>query len=305
MNKVFLSASIVLFLLFRAQAIDLTFFTCSDTHYLQWASSNLNRTAIVDMMNALPGKKYPDAVGGGVVATPRGVIVPGDLIDGGQSPDSIVKPQWANWKADFGMTGTEGRLKFPVYEGYGNHDLGGRVEKYIKERNLTRSNLVAVSENGFHYAWEWDGIHFVECNLFPGHTREKGKGQPPLESLGFLRDELQKNVGDSRKPVVVVHHYMPTDGWWSDEEKRAYFDVIKDYNIILITHGHQSRASITECNGFTVLNNHYFLTAGAFAVRISKDEQTGEHHLTIAQCLPSGKWGPLTFKKKIAFPKTK
>jgi cytolysin (calcineurin-like family phosphatase) len=306
-RKPFLFSAIAFCLLLRAQAVDLTFFTCSDTHYLQWASSNLNRTAIVDMMNALPGKTYPDGVGGGVVATPRGVIVPGDLIDHGQGPKALIKQEWAMWTTDFGLK-NEGRIKFPVYEGYGNHDLNSNllVENEIKARTLARSDVVAISSNGFHYAWEWEGIHFIQLNLYPADERPKGvKGQPPRYALQFLKDSLQKNVGGSRKPVVVVHHYMPTDGWWTEEEKKTYLDVIKEYNVILITHGHQGRASITEWNGFTVLNNHYFLTAGAFAVRIYKDEQTEEHHLTVAQCLPSGKWGPLTFKKKIDFPKAK
>ena len=303
----FLFSAIAFCLLLCAQALDLTFFTCSDTHYLQWASSNLNRTAIVDMMNALPGKKYPDAIGGGVVATPRGVIVPGDLIDHGQGPKALIKQEWAMWTTDFGLKG-EGRLKFPVYEGYGNHDLNSNllVENEIKARTLARSDVVAISSNGFHYAWEWDGIHFIQLNLYPADERPKGvKGQPPRYALQFLKDSLQKNVGGSRKPVVVVHHYMPTDGWWTEEEKKTYLDVIKEYNVILITHGHQGRASITEWNGFTVLNNHYFLTAGAFVVRISKDEKTEDHHLMIVQSLPSGTWGPLTFKKKIEFPKAK
>jgi len=307
MNKVFLSASFVLFLLLRVQAIDLTFFTCSDTHYLQWASSNLNRTAIVDVMNALPGKKYPDVVGGGVVATPRGVIIPGDLIDHGQAPLAVMRQEWAMWTADFGLNG-EGRLKFPVYEGYGNHDLNRNlfVENEIKKRNLSRSNVVAISSNGFHYAWEWEGIHFIQLNLYPADERPQGiKGQPPRYALQFLKEELHKNVGASGKPVVVSYHYQPTDTWWTDTEKEASYEALRNYNIILLIHGHQGRASIYDWKGLTVVDNNDFLGTGAFVIRIFKDVKTDEHHLMIAQCLPSGKWGPLTFKKKIEFSKTK
>lgn len=281
------------------QAVDLTFFTCSDTHYREFAASNATQTALITLMNSIPGKKYPDSIGGGVVAAPRGVLIPGDLIDGGQGPAKMVNQQWALWKADFGLKG-EGKLRFPVYEGYGNHDLNGNflIENFIKERTLQRSNVVAIAENGFHYAWEWDTVHFVEVNLYPGNRRPKGVGgQPPREALNFLRDELKQNVGDSRRPVVIVHHYMPTDNWWTEEEKNAYFDVIKDYNVILIVHGHQGSASVTDWKGLTVLDNHYFVRTGAFVVHVTDKE------MTIAQFSPAGEW-KLTFKKDIEFPMT-
>lgn len=292
-------------LLPHAQAIDLTFFTCSDTHYLPEASSNTTRTAIVDIMNALPGRKYPDVIGGGIVAIPRGVIVPGDLVDHGQAPMALVRKEWAMWTADFGLNG-EGRLKFPVYEGYGNHDLNSNflVENEIKKRNLSRLNVVAISSNGFHYAWEWDGIHFIQLNLYPADERPKGvKGQPPRYALQFLKDELQKNVGTSRKPVVVSYHYQPTDTWWTEEEKEAFYEVMRHYNVILLIHGHQGRASIYDWKGVTVIDNNDFRGTGAFVVHIHKADPTDDGILTIAQCLPSGTWGNLTFKKKFDFPK--
>ena len=304
MNKAIVFTAALFFLLFRAQAIDLTFFTCSDTHYLQWASSNLNRTAIVDMMNTLPGKKYPDAMGGGVVSKPRGVIVPGDLIDHGQGPKAQVLQEWAMWAADFGLSG-EGRLKFPVYEGYGNHDLNSHfyVESEIKKRNLARLNVVSIASNGFHYAWAWDGIHFIQLNLYPADERPKGvKGQPPRYALQFLKNELQKIVGTSRKPVVVSCHYQPTDTWWTEDEKAAFHEVLRSFNVVLLIHGHQGRASIYDWKGVTVIDNNDFLGTGAFVVKIQKDDATDDHILSIAQCLPSGEWGKLTFKKKIEFP---
>jgi cytolysin (calcineurin-like family phosphatase) len=248
---------LLLVVLGRLQATDLTFLTCSDTHYRQVAATNATQAAIIDMMNALPGKQYPASVGGGVVAVPRGVIVPGDLVDTGQGPANLVKQQWSLWVADFGLKG-EGRLRFPVYEGYGNHELNGNllIENCIKERNLARSNVVAIATNGFHYAWEWDGIHFVQLNLYPGNARPKG--QPPRYALDFLRDDLKKNVAGSRRPIVISHHYVPTDTWWSQEEKNAYFDAIKEYNVILIIVGDQFRASVIDWQGLTVLDNNHF-----------------------------------------------
>ena len=68
-------------------------------------------------MNSLPGTAWPVALGGGTVATPLGVTVSGDLIDAGDAPGSQVNGchQWANFTALYGLTGTEGLLKYRVY----------------------------------------------------------------------------------------------------------------------------------------------------------------------------------------------
>ena len=288
-----------LLLLFAARpaAAQLTFFTCSDTHYNEAAVSNTAQAALIDLMNALPGKAYPPELGGGPVAVPRGVIIPGDLIDDGQGPVAMIRDEWALWKADFGLHG-EGRLKFPVYEGYGNHDLndGLFIENEIKARTAARSNVVAVATNGLHYAWEWDGIHFVQLNLYPGTVRPPGvQGQPPRQALEFLKEDLAKNVGRSGRPVVVSHHYMPADTWWTDAEKEAYHAELRDYNVILIVHGHQGRASLDPWKGITTVDNHAFLGAGVFVVRIEGDE------MSIVQRRPDDTWG-MSLKKRIQRP---
>ena len=279
---------------------DLTFFTCSDTHYRGEVASNATKTATVDLMNALPGKPYPADLGGGTVGVPRGVIVPGDLIDHGQAPAKLVHQEWALWTADFGLHG-EGRLKFPTYEGYGNHDYNEHfyVENEIKARNLARSNVVAIASNGYHYAWEWDGIHFIQLNLYPGTIRPKGAGgQSPRHALEFLRDELKKDVGTSGRAVIVSFHYQPTDTWWTDEEKQAFYDAIHDYNVILIIHGHQGRASIADWKGLTVLDNNDFFSTGFFIVHIDNG-----NHMRIVQRTRSDQWG-LSLKKVFTNPKS-
>ena len=274
-----------------APALDLTFFTCSDTHYREAAASNTTQAALIDMMNRLPGQAYPAELGGGTVAEPRGVIIPGDLIDTGQGPSRLIQAQWDLWSADFGVHG-EGRLRFPVYEGYGNHDLNAKlyVENQIRDRTLHRSNVVAVATNGLHYAWNWDGITFIQLNLYPGNTRPKG--QPPRYALDFLREVLATQVVDRKRPVVISHHYVPTDTWWTDAEKEAYYEVIKDYHVILIIVGHQFQASVIDWKGIPVLDNNDFRGTGAFVVRIRDGE------LAIAQRSPADRW-KLTYRKDL------
>ncbi len=59
---------------------NLTFFVASDPHYgydMFENNEKINKSAIDDM-NALPGTKYPDIIGGSV-KTPKGVLIPEDL----------------------------------------------------------------------------------------------------------------------------------------------------------------------------------------------------------------------------------
>ena len=67
---------------------------------------------------------WPAALGGGAVQPPQGVVISGDLIDNGSGPATEINGcnQWKNFTAIFGMTGSDGLLKTPLYEGRGNHD---------------------------------------------------------------------------------------------------------------------------------------------------------------------------------------
>src|SRR3990172_3638915 len=121
-----------------ASAADLTFFSFSDPHYGA-LSGRTNPTPLVSHpmvreINTLPGTPYPDLIGG-VVGSPRGILMQGDLINDGAVADKY-STQWANYAAEFGVNG-EGRCRFPVFEGVGNHDLNENlfVWNKVKERN--------------------------------------------------------------------------------------------------------------------------------------------------------------------------
>ncbi|MBT3636291.1 MAG: hypothetical protein HN531_05090, partial [Opitutae bacterium] len=81
----------------------------------------------IRLAGSLAGKEIPDSLGGGKVSTDLlGMIVTGDLIDsadknGGPYP-AMQRFEWKRYKADFGLTGKDGRLPYPVYELHGNHD---------------------------------------------------------------------------------------------------------------------------------------------------------------------------------------
>jgi hypothetical protein len=198
-----------------AWAANVTFFSFSDPHY-KLPDTNGNPT--VSVINTLPGTSYPPEIGG-VVQKPRAIVMQGDLIDDG-AVAARYPIQWTNFLADFGVNG-EGRCIFPVFEGVGNHDLNPNlfVFEQVKARNLVRKNLgyiSNISSNGYHYSWDWDGVHFVNLNLFAGNVWEGeadayGKAHHPQFARAFLEEDLKRNVGNTGRPVVVVQHFRPID----------------------------------------------------------------------------------------------
>lgn len=226
---------------------DVTFIIATDQHYGKENNQQINH-AVVNHINSLAGTPFPEKFDNSIVRTPRGVIAPGDLLDKGYDPKTS-QHKWDEWVADFGLHGGDGVLGFPVFEGIGNHD-GPPVKSIprarIRERNKERKGLTEISENGLHYSWDWDHVHFVNTNLFPGDGPEDvmGVSKPdhdPEMALDFLKKDLAKHVGDSGKPVVVITHYGVLGGmadWWTPEAKERFHQAIAKYNVIGIFNGH-------------------------------------------------------------------
>lgn len=235
----------------------ITFFCGSDLHYGGATATNscadISRK-VLDNMNALPGQPWPTNAGSGVVDQPRGVLLLGDLTEGGRLSE------WIAFTNNWGLLG-EQRLLFPVYEGFGNHDLAtGLVPEAVKVRNRYRLGLTSISMNGYHYSWDWDFLHLVCLNLFPGN--EPATNYPALDpkgSLEFLVGDLARNVGQSGRPVILCHHYG-LDGqsnryWWTEEQRTKYLAAIKNYNVILILVGHTHTINGAPLGGFDSIND--------------------------------------------------
>jgi len=237
-----------------------TFLVTSDSHYDAFENEDRNERnrASVEQMNAITTVRWPEELGGDLIEKPQGVLLLGDVIDDGdrmKDGKNQSERQYGYFLADFGLDGTDGRLKYPVFEGWGNHDgppegkerFGFSFQARLKRRNASRlrKGLVDhVSENGLHYSWNWGGVHFVQLNLFPAdrpHPKVRYSPQyhDPQHSLAFLEADLAAGLKSANQPVVVAHHYdLQGTDWWHDEQRKAYYDTVRPYNVVAVFHGH-------------------------------------------------------------------
>ncbi len=241
---------------------EVSFLIASDLHYGQdqWETNEATNKSAIALLNGLPGTAYSLAEFG-EVATPRAVLVPGDLTDSGTARNN--DGYWFGrhhdgYTDDWPVNGGTGpnQIRFPLVEAYGNHDIdnqtGDVVLKGIIARNHESKLDRTLSADGLHSAWDWDDVRFVNVGLYPGGP---GKAR---DSLAFLKDDLAKTVGNSGRPIIVMQHYGFDDfsrepRWWTDAERDAFGDVVKPYNIAAIFSGHQHCADRITWRG---INNY-------------------------------------------------
>jgi hypothetical protein len=275
---------------------DITFFIGSDLHYgynLHTPTCDEISRATLDRMNLLPGNSYPAMAGGGLVAPARGVLLVGDLTELGSSLP------WSAFTNDWGLNG-ERRLSFPVYEGYGNHDaLGTTVPNGIKARNASRTGVSNISTNGYHYSWDWDFLHMVCLNVFPGNEPGQNPlGGDPRSSLQFLVDDLAQRVGNSGRPVVLYQHFgfdSESLNWWTALQRAKFYAAISNYNVIAVFAGHNHDLDFIQWNGFDTFNDG---TVGSFTGNFLVAHVT-KTNLVVVERTAASTWGS-SFTKNIS-----
>lgn len=217
----------------RQDGTDITFLVAADTHLGIPGMEELNRKQ-VEAMNAMPGTEYPAEIGG-KVATPQGVLIAGDLTDTGRIE------QWDAFKKLYGLTGKDGLLKFPLYEGTGNHDR--YVEGAYGDRMPVLED-VTKRHGGLTYWWKWHDVHFFNLDEWPDPQRR-----------AWLEEQL-KSV-NRETPIVIYFHYGlsgPYSDWWKDQDKEAFAQIIKGYNVIALFHGHYHGSGHYVWKGYDVYN---------------------------------------------------
>lgn len=261
---------------------DFTVFVTSDTHVgaenlkvdppVTSARTLAELRKRLDAMSGLVGKAWPKLPGtetasppAGVVAAPRALLILGDLVDG--HPETAGQErQWKEFNTLFPATGLKlGGQPVPVIAGAGNHDgpVAGPLRQGLIARNRrlkAAGHLAAISDNGAHVARAVQGVHFLNLNLCPADTTDAeipfkfgepgaGSWNDPQGALTFLKNYLTKHVGDSGEPVVLMQHYgfdgfsLNDWNWWTPKQRRAFYELIADYNVVAILHGHNHHAA--------------------------------------------------------------
>jgi cytolysin (calcineurin-like family phosphatase) len=238
-----------------AAGLDVTFLVASDTHLgfgdPETPGRNplatpigIERTNLkmIRAMNGLPGHPWPRALRGqsdagvpdptSLVGIPRGVLVSGDLTEDGGELD------WPLFTALYGLTGSEGPLRFPVYEGGGNHD---------RNRNWYVREQIAERHGGRFYSFDFDGLHLICLGEAPDDT-----------GFEFLTDDLSKLHPDV--PLVLYFHY-PLSGpysegnWFGQGDYRSQLArAIEGRNVLGIFHGHYHASGAYRWRGHDVYN---------------------------------------------------
>ncbi len=300
MNRFFHALLLLLvpLILADAAARDVTFISTSDSHYREPDNkfghhNDLNRASIEEM-NRIACTNWPGQLGGGKVEKPRGVLLLGDVIDDGDKRSAgrrISEEQFGFFLADFGIDGTDALLKYPVIEGWGNHDgppegkekNGFSFQARLKKRNQLRKQkgiVTNLSGNGLHCSWDWDDVHFVQLNLYPADQQRAGVHYSPVwhdpqGSLSFLKKDLAEKVGGSGRPVVLMSHCGFNTDWWTPANWKELYEAARNYNVILYLYGHSGTglrdwAPDGEAKKWTCINDGH-TDIGFFVVQITGD----------------------------------
>jgi hypothetical protein len=237
------------------------FFVTADPqiHLDKWGTAGTEAT--IHTINQLPGQPFPP---GGTIGTPRAVLVLGDLVDVTNDP--------RHWHAYTRLFDPNGKalLRFPAFEGIGNHDLSpesadgfSNVQSAFIQRSRSRTGPESFRycSSHYHYSWDWNDLHLVQLNLFPGNSHRPVYDRPapwnnPRQSLDFLRSDLKATVGSSQRPVILLWHYglrgWGLEKWWTPADLAALRETIAPYNIAAILHGHEHSFAQYTWEGFPV-----------------------------------------------------
>jgi hypothetical protein len=138
---------------------------------------------------------------------------------------------------------------YKVYCCPGNHDTYVNwpyywkpVFHWLKKTYGATYNPFITHYNSGYYKFEHKGILIMSLGIYP-------------YNLNWIRNNLPK---DKKKPIILFWHYNtidaePFSNWWSKEEKDKFYEIIKDYNILLIANGHWHGSGWGEWNGIKII----------------------------------------------------
>ena len=199
--------------------VGLTFFGWSDQH-VQTDGDAQHLIPALDAMNALPGKPYPEDVGG-KVAEPAFVFGCGDITEW---PTHAAVAAYSQLMSE--------RLKFSSYDVLGNHDQGGKVP------SETAATWMNSRHGALNYTFSKGGVQFVA--VVSKYDESLNRPDQPLsdDALRFIRERLAE-VPDG-DPVIVATHLC----FDAITNRDALVDSLGNANVLAILGGHYHKAKL-------------------------------------------------------------
>ena len=203
--------------------------------------SDLHYGKVKDLDPRKGKEKHPASI---VASEAAFVIVTGDLTNNGYDGAKIgcfhyggdnnqVKALMDDYVDPIEKAGKD------VYLCPGNHDRGKKTFFFFRHRPMYKRIRKRHGET--KYTFHRGGLKFICCGKYP-------------KDLKWLAKQLE----DIKEPTILFFHFNligPYSDWWSDEEKDAFYELVKDYTIIAILVGHHHITKITDWNGITVLSS--------------------------------------------------
>lgn len=217
----------------------------------------------VKAMNRLPGHfRFPaeamPGIAGETIPDVDAVILAGDMFDKA-SPEilSLYKARYETGKGDK-------TIHFPVYPGFGNHDidpissdsaknLEGRTFSLgyldsVLNGKLAKGEILNLHPSSRSYSWDVGDVHFIQAQRFSGDTAY-------CESnLEWLADDL-RHYASKGNPVVYIQHYGVdkwASKWWPQAARNRLFDLLDQYNIAAFLVGHTHEPSLQRYRGYPI-----------------------------------------------------
>ena len=203
----------------------------------------------------------------------RGIIMAGDITQNGRDGRVFSYDEYGEFVDRYGLCGNK-KVKYPIYEGYGNHDYfewsnifyripaDHPVADSVAIRNEYRPGVMNFAPNmDGHYSWEWDDVHFIQLNLAPTNiVPDLGVNglRDPRNALTFLKNDLSEHIEGTDKKVIIISHYGPWE-WreWDQYKIDNLCQVVENYsaNIVGYIHGHSHSTSVYDWCEISIFNS--------------------------------------------------
>ncbi len=206
-----------------------------------------------------PTDSAAPGIAGETVRKLDGVILAGDMFDKAR-PEILT-----HYRSRYEMGPGEKTIHYPVYPGFGNHDIDPAVSDKgadnllgrafslhyldsILNDKLAKGEILNLHPSSRSYSWNIQDVHFVQAQRFSGDTAY-------CESnLDWLADDLKRYASEGN-PVVYIQHYGVDPWaikWWPQDARNRLFDILDNYNVAAFLVGHTHEPSLQHYRGYPI-----------------------------------------------------